>query len=431
MDLSKRKNLYPLSIYLVVLGMWILFIHEVLKSFAVNEMPVAYIGFFILFIAILIELENRALSFLDKKYRLWILSIWIFSFFALIYGIEKAHTLQFLSRDILPYSFFACFLIAARTKRWNIIDKMIYQQFIFGLGVFIYIWLTLDIKFERSTIELNTMSWDAPRIYWAWGLLFGWQYMFLSFNKELPTHRKIATILGLVLYIVFGMIMLKRQIIVEFGMICVFKLIYSIKVQKADISKWATVFVACTVVTFSVFMFYEIPDNMNYLKRIALRSTEAGSILDTTLKNTRLHDTPLNIYNQATFFELLYGQGLGSVVVKEGVIDNVVESGFFTIFLKGGIIYLMIWYFGFLLILKDTFWGMRGEKLLFGLLSAMFIISSPMGSFFIYFPSSGYQMFWLGRSASRIREAEPRKRIRKVSKVLRKMDKDKFTKVLT
>ena len=406
MDLTKRKKQSSLSHSLVVLGMWILFIHEVLKSFAVNEMPVAYIGFFILFIAILIELENRALSFIDKKYRLWILSIWIFSFFALIYGIEKAHTLQFLSRDILPYSFFACFLIAARTKRWNIIDKMIYQQFLFGLGVFIYIWLTLDIKFERSAIELNTISLDAPRIYWAWGLLYGWQYMFLSFNKELPIHRKIAAILGFVLYMVFGMIMLKRQIIVEFGMICIFKLIYSVKVQKADISKWVTVFVACTVVTFSVFMFYEIPENINYLKEIALRSTEAGSILDSTLKNVRLHDTPLNIYNQATFFEILYGQGLGSGVVKDGIIDNVVESGFFTIFLKGGIIYLIIWYLGFFSILKDTFGGMRGKRLLFGLLSAMFIISSPMAPFFIYFPSSGYQMFWLGRCASRVRESE-------------------------
>ncbi|MCK4527542.1 hypothetical protein KAW18_09245 [candidate division WOR-3 bacterium] len=403
MDLTKRNNQSLISLYLVVLGMWILFFHEVLKSFAINVMPIAYSGFFILFFALFIELKKGALSFLEGKYRLWIISIWYFSLFALVYGITKSHTLQFLSRDIWPYSYFACLLLAARTNRWSIIDKMIYQQFLIGVGVFIYIGLTLNITFERNIILLNNMSWDASRIYWAWGLLYGWQYMFLRYNKKDPKSRKIATILGIILYAVFGIIMLKRQIIVEFGMISCFKLIYAKKVEKVNIIKVVTAFVAIAVVAFSIVSFYEKREDISYFKRLLSRTTEAGSILKTISQNTRLRETPLNIYNQATTFEILYGQGLGSAVVKDGIINTVVESGFYTVFLKGGIIFLIIWYFGFLSILKDTFWGKRRETLLFGLLSAMFIISSPMGPFFLMYPTGGYQMFWLGRCASRVR----------------------------
>jgi len=383
--------------------MWLLFFHEVLKSFAINAMPIAYSGFFILFFALLIELKYRALSFIEKKYRLWILSIWIFSFFALIYGIVKSHELQFLSRDIWPYSFFACFLIVARINTWNIIDKMIYQQFFIGLGVFIYIGFTLDITFQRNVIELNTASWNNPRIYWAWGLLYGWQYMFLTFNKKLPMHRKISTFLGVTLFIVFGIIMLKRHMIFELAMLIVFKLIYMAKVEHANIIKWAAVLLAIAVVALSIVRLVERRENVEYFGLMASRLTEAGSILDTTFENTRLLDTPRNIYNQATIFEIIFGQGLGSVVEKEGIVDTVVESGFFTTFMKGGIIFLIIWYIGFLSMLKDILVRIREGKLLFGLLSAMFIISSPVAPFFISYPSSGYQMFWLGQWTSRVK----------------------------
>src|SRR4030042_2084959 len=103
MEIIKRKNQSPQSLHLVVLGMWILFFHELIKSLAVIEMVISYCGFIILFIALLIELKIGALSFLAGKYRLWFTSILFFSFFALIYGIAKSHTLQFLSRDIWPY----------------------------------------------------------------------------------------------------------------------------------------------------------------------------------------------------------------------------------------------------------------------------------------------------------------------------------------
>lgn len=403
MSPTKIQRSARLSINLVIVGMWILFSHEVLKSFDIMKMYVAYSGFFILFSALLIELKNSSLSLLYVKYRFWIMGIWFFAFLIFLYGILKSYSLQFISRDIWPYGYFACLLIAARTNTWRAIDKMIYQQFFVGLVVFLCILVTVDITmFTRAAIERNTASWGGSRICWAWGLLYGWQYMFLSFDEEKPMFRKVVTFLGVTFFLVFGIIMLKRQVVVELGMMSVFKLVYMIKVKKANIIRWTTMFVVIIAVTFLIVKFYENRAGTEYFKALVSRSTESGSVLSTTLQNTRLLKTPLDIYNQASNFEILFGQGLGSSVVKDGVMDTVVESGFFTIFLKGGIIYLMIWYLGFFSILSNTLLWMRRDKLFFGLLSTMFIISSPMGPFFIDYFSTGYKMFWLGRCTSRV-----------------------------
>jgi len=411
METIKRKYRSSQSLHLVVLGMWVLFFHQVVECFIIQAILVAYSGFIILFIALLIELKIGALSFLERKYRLWFKSILVFSFFALIYGLAKSHTLQFISRDIWPYVYFACLLLAARTTKWKVIDKMIYSQFFIGLGVFIYIWFTQNIAFERIAILQNTASLTAPSTYKAWGLLFGWQYMLLSLKREDTKSRKIVFILGIVLFTVFGIIMLKRQMIIELAMIIVLKFIYSKRIYVKRTRgytriKLATILVAIIVVTFSILRIYEKKFNISYIEGITSRSTQSGSILETTLKDNRLFEAPLAIYNQANIFEVVFGQGLGSVVERAGETVNVVESGFFTVFMKGGILFLIIWYFGLFSILKDALLHMRGEKLLFGLLSTIVIISSPMVPFFINYPSTGYKMFWLGKSVSRLKKEE-------------------------
>lgn len=408
MNLTKRLYQFPLSLYLVILGMWILFLHEVIKSFGVIEMYVAYSGFFILFIALLIELKNNALSFLNGKYYIWIISIWFFSVFALIYGgIAKLHSLQFLSRDIWPYSYFACLLLAARTNRWVVIDKMIYYQFLIGIGVFLYIGFSQDIIFERLMIGRNTLSWGEPRIYWAWGLLYGWQYMFLSFKKELPMHRKIVTILGIILFMSFGIIMLKRQPFVEFGAIFIIKSLFILNIETSMKSIKIILlnfFIVLIIIVLSIKLVenYEKKEQFSYMEALVSRSMQAGSPLNTILEDDRLSNTPLLIYNNANSLEVIWGQGLGSSVVRAtGGNNTAVESGFFTVFMKGGVIFIIIWYFGFLNILWDTFFRKKKQNDIFGILSAVFIIFSPVFPFFISYPASGYQMFWLGRSVSR------------------------------
>lgn len=395
---AQRDSRIPLN--LVILGMWILFFHEVLKSFGIIVMYVAYSGFFILFSALLIALKKRYLSLLYGKYQLWIISIWIFASFILLYGILKSHSLQFLSRDIWPYSYFACLLVATRINTWRAIDKMIYQQFFIGLIVFLYILSTMDVSMlTRTVYDSSAVPWGTFNIYWAWGLMYGWMYMFLTFNKKQPAFRKIVTLLGIIFFLVFGIMMLKRQVIVELSMISFLKLIYEKK--KTNFIKWTILFFIIITTVFSIIRFSESHVNTEYFKKLILRSKESGSVLATILSNTRLSKQPRDIYNQASDFEILFGQGLGSSVVKDGVRDTVVESGLFTTFLKGGIVYLIIWYLGFFSILKDTFLKRKKDKLLFGLLSTIFIISSPMGPFFISYFSTGYIMFWLGRCTSR------------------------------
>ena len=405
----KVMKMSPLN--LVIVGMWILFFHEILKAFGVIQMYVSYSGYFILLGALLIELKNGYLSFLDGNYRLWILSISIFSIFALFYGVFKEHSLQFIVRDLWPYAYFACLLVAARINTLQTIDRMIYQQFFVGFAVFLFIFATVGpTSISRSLYDSSAVRWGEPNLYSAWGLLYGWMYMFLTYNKKQPTLRKIVAFLGMLCYIAYGIMMLKRQVLFDLGMLSILKLIYVGKVEKVNIARWIFAFITIIAVIIPFVGFFEKSTGIEYFNAYHSRLTEHGSIVLTISENTRLTEHPLNIYNQASDLEVLFGQGLGSSVVKDGILDTVVESGFFTTFLKGGLIYLVVWYIVFFLILKSTFLGWRRpEKILFGMLSSVFMLSSILGPFFIDHFSTGYKMFWIGVCASLVRVSNPAK----------------------
>lgn len=402
-----------ISSNLVIAGMWLAFFHEVLQSFGHIHMFVAYSGYILLFSALFLELMNGALSLLENKYRTWVIMIFFFGLFVFIHGIVKANSLQFFSRDLWPYSYFACFLVAARADAWRSIDRMIVWQFMVGIAVFLYIAATLDIaSFTRQFISQNTSEWRGPRIYWAWGLLYGWQYMFLRFRKDQPLYQKLVTILGVISFVVFGVIMLKRQVIVELGMVCVAKSVYDVVVLKSSIIKNVITYAVVAIVVFSAITHYQKKYNVDYIEDLAERTTEHGSVSDTATKNTRLVDQPRYVYGNASAFEIIFGQGLGSGVMKDQKeLVNTLESGFATALMKGGVIYLIVWYVGFILILKDALLLRRRDKLIFGFLSVIFIVSSPMGPFFFDYFSTGYKMFWLGAFTSclRISDAQLRR----------------------
>jgi hypothetical protein len=122
--------------------------------------------------------------------------------------------------------------------------------------------------------------------------------------------------------------------------------------------------------------------------------------------NTRLYESRLRIFEQASDFEVLFGQGLGSAVEKDGVVDSVVESGLLTFFMKGGLMYVALWYAGLLGVVWTSLVGLPRAKAPFGFLSAVFVIGSVIGPVFIDHPSTGLRMLWLGRGAARLRARE-------------------------
>ena len=394
-----------ISITLTVLGMWFLFFHEVLKSFCQLYPVIAYSGYILLFSALFIELMNGALLLLEDKYRSWVMAILCVGVLCCLYGLIKGNSLQFLSRDLWPYSYFSCFLIAARNDAWRTVDRMICLQFIVGLIVFLYISATIDLASPtRQLIMKNTSQWGGVRIYWAWGLLYGWQYMFLRFGKDQPLYQKIVTVLGVTSYIIFGVIMLKRQVIFELGMLCFAKFVYMKVVEKTSIARWIITIVVIGIATYSSLTYYQSKYNVDYAKNLSERTLEHGSVFDTALENTRMADQPRDVYRQASVFEVIHGQGLGSVVKNRGPakVTNTLENAAATMFMKGGVISLIVWYFGFFFIIKDTILLKKRDRLLYGLLSTIFIISLPMVPFFTDYLWTGYKMFWLGRCASRL-----------------------------
>ncbi len=400
---NQTRRQSDISLFFVVLGMWMLFIHELLKSLAYINMTLAYAGFLILFIAFVVEIANGSVYYIKAKYRSMIVLIWFFLFFAFLYGLIKQHPLQMLSRDILPLSYFACFLFAARTQKWHVIDKMIYRQFLIGLCVFIYLWFNHNGPLNRLTISLNLLSWDRPRIGWAWILLYGWQYMFLSYSRDMAVFRKCITIIGVSSFIVFGLIMLKRQVIIEVVIILLIKIFYEIKENNYNKTKalrivWSVLFIG--IFSISIVTYLQRKEGIAYFETLLIRSTQAGSMIDTTLTDARFSLIPMTIYNNASLGEVFFGQGLGSSYERPDGSSNTVESGAIAMFLKGGILYLVMWFFFFITILKDTFINRQKDNIFFKCLSSFFIFGYIGAPFLIYFPASGYHMFWLGRSVS-------------------------------
>ena len=417
MSTETRKIDPRISLFLVIIGMWLQFIHFIFLSFSISQMYIAYTGYIILFIALIVEVSNKSTMELRSKYRKWFICLILLGSFSLLYGIVKFNSLQFISRDIWPYSYFACFLLAARLRSWDYLDKMVYWQFIVGTSIVIFIWLTVDVSFNRIALSQLNIAWDGPRLYTSRGLLFGWQYMFLSYSSKHSKLRRMITVIGITLYIIIGLIMLKRQLFVDLGLLIIFKIYYvhkmssQIRLPSGAWSKSSGIYSSFRILLLiviigllisNVVQHYERIENVSYADEIIKRSKESGSLINTILENDRFYNTPLLIYNQAQPHELLIGQGLGVGIMRgTGKRDNSVESGFFTVFMKGGVIGILIWYWGLLMVLKDTFTLKKNDNFLFALLASLFILVSPVAPFFIMFPNAGYQMFWLGRVASK------------------------------
>lgn len=388
-------------IYMVVGALWILIFHESLKAFGFIQMYLAYCGYLILFSALLFEIYFKYVRYVNSYYRKWIVLIFIFFIFSLVNGIIKGHTLQFMSRDVWPYSYFSCLFLAARKDIFYKIDKMIFYQFIYGIIVFIILLFSSELEgFTRNSYDATGIPEGSFNVYIAWGLLYGWMYMFITDGDNQPKTRRFITIVGCIFYVGFGLFMLKRQVIFELIILLFLKSIF--KLDKKNVFNRL---ILLTLLTVLPIMFFDLI-SVDLIEKFYERLSGEGDILTTILNNPRISEHPTNIYNQALASEVLYGQGLGSSVLKDGVVDTVVESGFFTTFLKGGVVLILIWYFTFFKILKDFIRNQHLERFRteLGILCIIFITNSIFAPFFIDHFTTGYKMLWVGYLISKGRE---------------------------
>ncbi len=412
MGLTGRKKA-NLSLILMVLGMSILFLHEVLKSFAIIYMVISYTGSFILFLSLFCALNEGKLNYLERKYVNWLLVLWFFALFMLLYGILLKHDLRFMSRDIWPFAYFSCLLVAGKKENWKVIDKMIYFHFIAAIAVILYIWPIYGMDITRARVMKITMSWEIPRLYWAWGLLFGWPYMLLTYNYS-SLARKIITAVGIGIFFLLALFYEKRLPFITLSLLILLRIIFTKVTLETSAKKVIRKGLVRKLIMFGIIIIFffggfeifnraQQKTGVVYTRELHHRFTSEGSLLDTFLRDDRLYWTPKLIFKQAEGYEILVGQGLGSTVYRAstGGLNTTVESGLWAFMFQGGIVYTLLWYFGLANIIKEFFYRKKPSLVLSQVLVTLFVFLSPLSTLFDMYPLTGYLMLWLGYSMSR------------------------------
>jgi hypothetical protein len=371
-------------------------------------MVIAYAGYFALFLSLFCALLGGKLGCLKKEYRLWLLLVFFYALFMLLYGVLQGHEFRYISRDIWPFAYFACLLVATRKKAWKTIDRMILLHFIVAITVVLYVWLTyygLDVT-RRKILAVN-ISWTKPSLYYAWQLLLGWPYMLLAYSNS--SLRRLIAVFGTGLYFLLALVFLKRLPIARLPLWILLIVVFpDNRIEIEEGAKGRIKPNACLVrlgLLALILLFLGGAVRMirvagekhgvSYLMNLYNRYTSVGgSIVDTTLAYERFSRDPKLIFQQTESLEILVGQGLGSTVWRPRAYNTVVETAILTFFLKGGIIYVALWYFGLLGPVRYLLY--RSQRRGFQLLVTSAVILSFASSFFDMNLETGYNMLWLG-----------------------------------
>ncbi|MCK4527539.1 hypothetical protein KAW18_09230 [candidate division WOR-3 bacterium] len=372
-------------------------------------MVIAYTGFIFLFLSLCTAIVEGKLNYLERKYANWLLAIWIFALFMLLHGAFLGHDLRYISRDLWAFCFFACILVAAKKDNWIVIDRMIYFQFTFTIILVLFIWSHYGLNITREILQQSSNSFERPRLAWAWGLLYSWPYMFLTYKRS-SLLRKMITVLGFTIFIILALMYGKRNpmvfLMLFMGLYIIFFKYNAMTKKIANnslIYKFVSVILAITILGTGSYLIVRAQEKTGYyyVAELIDRSSARGGFIDTLLHDPRLDSIPKDIIAEAEGYQIIVGQGLGSTILRSSVQIQSVENGLMLLFFKGGILYTIAWYFGLLNILKDLFRRKKRFVVPFQIMSSVIIIMSPISVFFHMGFLTGYIMLWFGRSMAR------------------------------
>ena len=378
-------------------------------------MMLFYVAHFMLFSALFFAIIEKKMRLLELKYQKWLYLIFCYFIAMLVIGIASGHDPKFIFRDILPFSFFSCLLIAGDNDKWKIIDKMIYFQFIGVIVLIGIIWKKYGLDISRANMTFLTLSDGSPSLYLAWQQLFAWPYMLLKY-RETSLARKLITVVGTSLFFLLGIIFLKRIIILMAG--CLILLIFYNKIfydisfnfhksfslkrffkKMAVLAAIALILLAVTQIIKQVSSITGVSITEIFVDRI---SGSGGDAIDAALSDDRFSGAGKQVYVQANFMQIFLGQGFGSSLERDGEKIWSVESALGTFFWKGGLFYVILWYYALLNIFLDFLRNKKKSEIIFQILMIISMLLSPVHYFFIINLLTGYSMLYLGRCLNRM-----------------------------
>ena len=341
---------------------------------------------------VLIGTMEGSIKNLKPVYRRWIFLVFLYIIWMLFRGLgsyDFSKSLHYLGTDISAFLLFFGGLFAGCQRRSKkAIDSMLFIHFV--IAVIVTFASLFGLKdFVRGTVV-------SSGTYWFFGMLYAWPLFLLTIGEQRGL-KKIISGAGLSIYFMLAVLCLKRTPFGKFAVyLCLvmysywgrkgvprtnrYKLIGSMVI----LAVLLIVFLEC----FGVRNLGEKYGPGGLQKRFYLVAGGAysDSIVDALSRNYRFSYEPMAVIESCSNYDKMFGKGLGATIdvpyaispsLKTGILHNSVM----TLFLKGGIVFLFIWFSGWLIVLRKFFKNRDATLAPYYAIIIVTIMFSPVAGF--------------------------------------------------
>jgi len=303
-------------------------------------------------IAALIEGQYRRLK---RHYWMWILAIHFIIFVLFINGLAiHFNDYRPIVFDLIYFVYFIPgILIGCKEKNWKSLDQLFLYIFIFNTFLLIPYLTSFQGIVELSRNSIILMEGQTP--YFIWGGLASWIYFILTLDSRTTVQRTLIYISS-ILYFVFALIFLKRAPFLE--LILLFALlVFANRLRIKFNLDFKTIFFLGIIIG-STYPLYKFLEFSTFAERLNDRVYEERSLVSSVLQNSRIaYDLNL-VTSQISSQEWIIGRGIGGTVQDIGYNypdfnTHTLHNFFALVLLKGGFIFFIVWYLGWVIFFKD------------------------------------------------------------------------------
>ena len=415
---QKKRSPDP-SLWLFIIGISVVFLFYVqigLGFQVIKLINLKSVGYCCLFFSLFFALFEDKMRYLRSTYQKWLLFLLVYFCFISILGIihlNPLKSLYFTSCDIFAITLFSGMLIASKATNWKVLEKTLIFHFAIATILCIFCMLT----YGRALLYKEVV---VSPIYKFWSLLYGWPYFLLTLNAG-GFSRKVIAIVGVSTFFLLSVIFLKRspfaQGILLIGIMFAINkfLLGRKKIKKVKFRKVLSSIGFLIILTLVILAGIKMTGlnsitgeyGTGYgMRGLYQRFMHYGSIYKTVAANYRLTHEAKTVLENASGFEVVFGRGIGATIPvslthsTEGR-SGELHNGMAKLFLKGGILFLVIWYLGWLFVIID-FIKYRQEWLVpFYSIIIMTVLFSLVAPFFNNSLSFALVMLCAGRCMSK------------------------------
>lgn len=397
---SKNERSLDLSLWFFVTGISVVFLFDVQVGLGipvVRFMNLKTIGYGFLFFSLLFALCEGKIRKLRPGYRTWLLFVFASVCFMAVLGFINRNpfvSLYFTSCDVFAITCFSGMLVAGKQENWKVIEKTLLSHFAMGMALCVFYALTYGGALLYREVV-------ASPLYDFWGLLYGWPYFLLTVKKG-SVLRKGVSIIGLSVFCLLSIIFLKRSPFVQGALLVGSSFILNRlavdrkvirSVHRRRVLSGVGVALFATLVILAGFKLIGLDKiteehGAGYgVSGLINRFMQQGSLLQTAIMNYRISHEGKTVLETSSDFDLVFGRGLGATIPVSMVhssegLSGELHNGMAKIVLKGGLVFLAIWYFGWLLLVKDSIKYARKPLVPFYSIIIMSVAMSIFAPFF-------------------------------------------------